>query len=334
MNIYKVLKKQEFKKAQYSIVPIRAEDRYLIMNWRNEQIYHLRQKAPLTKEDQDRYFESVVSKLFSCQQPEQILFSYLEGDVCIGYGGLVHINWADGNAEISFVMNTELEKEYFNLHWSNFLELIEGLAFKELSLHKIFTYAFDLRPHLYSVLESSSFNKEATLNEHCLFDYEYRDVIIHSKINPLKLRKVTEADTRTIFDWANESEVRMNSLNQEPIKWEDHLKWFQSKIKDPNSRMFVLEENDSLLGQVRFDFIDGKWLVNYSIDKNFRGRGFGAVLIKMALKRFENQDFLAKVKRDNIASKKVFLGLGFSLNEEVSGEVEEYVLLRNKLISN
>ena len=32
---------------------------------------------------------------------------------CIGYGGLVHINWIDKNAEISFIMNTELEMDIF-----------------------------------------------------------------------------------------------------------------------------------------------------------------------------------------------------------------------------
>jgi hypothetical protein len=52
-------------------------------------------------------------KLFEQQQPSQLLFSFLENDKCIGYGGLVHINWIDSNAEISFIMNTQLEKDRF-----------------------------------------------------------------------------------------------------------------------------------------------------------------------------------------------------------------------------
>lgn len=112
-----------------------------------------------------------------------MLFSYLENDVCIGYGGLVHINWVDKNAEISFIMNTELEAEKFEFHWSTYLGLIEQLAFNELSFHKIFTYAFDLRPHLYTVLEKNNYQKEAVFKEHCLFEGEFKDVIIHSKIN-------------------------------------------------------------------------------------------------------------------------------------------------------
>jgi len=33
------------------------------MQWRNEQIYHLRQNKPLTKEEQGRYFNEVVATL-------------------------------------------------------------------------------------------------------------------------------------------------------------------------------------------------------------------------------------------------------------------------------
>lgn len=183
MSNYKILKKQSFTKDNFSIVPIRYEDRINIMEWRNEQIYHLRQNKPLTVEDQDQYFETVVKKMFHQEQPNQLLFSYLEGDKCIGYGGLVHINWIDKNAEISFIMNTKLEKEHFQLHWVTYLGLIEQLAFEELGLHKIFTYAFDLRPRLYDVFIMSGFNQDARLKEHCFFNEEYIDVVIHSKIN-------------------------------------------------------------------------------------------------------------------------------------------------------
>jgi hypothetical protein len=68
MNTYKALNKQFFSNGRYSLVPIRFEDRYNIMQWRNEQIYHLRQAKPLTQEDQDAYFENVVAKLFDQEQ--------------------------------------------------------------------------------------------------------------------------------------------------------------------------------------------------------------------------------------------------------------------------
>ena len=180
MPKYTCLQHQEQHIGDYSIVPLRYEDRFSIMKWRNEQIYHLRQMRPLTEDDQQRYFDNVVAKLFGNPKPDQILFSYLEKGVCIGYGGLVHINWIDNHAEISFIMDTRLENEHFAEHWSNYLKMLFKVAFDDLGLHKMFTYAFDLRPHLYPIFESAGFVREATLKDHCRYNGEYKDVIIHS----------------------------------------------------------------------------------------------------------------------------------------------------------
>ena len=153
------------------------------MTWRNEQIYHLRQKSPLTRESQDKYFKVVISELFKKEKPNQILFSFLKKKKCIGYGGLVHINWTDMNAEISFIMDTKLELLEFSELWKIFLGLIEKPAFDILNLHKIYTYAFDLRPKLYPVLTVSGYNLEACFKEHSFFEGKFVDVLVHSKIN-------------------------------------------------------------------------------------------------------------------------------------------------------
>jgi RimJ/RimL family protein N-acetyltransferase len=179
---YKINGQHSVTKGEYSLTPIRYEDRYEIMQWRNEQLYHLRQKEPLTKQSQDFYFQKTVSKLFLEENPDQLLFSFFENNVLVGYGGLVHINWTNSNAEISFVMNTQREKEDFELLWSNYLELLELIAFDEIKLHKIYTYAFDVRPILYPVFEKKGFEKEAVLKEHCYFEGGFIDVIIHSKL--------------------------------------------------------------------------------------------------------------------------------------------------------
>ncbi len=179
---YKVLNKQVFINGNFSIVPIRMEDRFVIKKWRNEQIFHLRQDKLLTDEAQDVYFNTVVKSLFDQDKPNQLLFSYMQGDQCIGYGGLVHMNWVDKNAEISFITDTALGKAKYGDHLSTFLGLIEQVASQELKFHKIFTYAFDVRPEIYPVLEASGFHNEAILKEHCLFDGRFIDVLIHSKL--------------------------------------------------------------------------------------------------------------------------------------------------------
>tara|TARA_B110000908_G_C10158084_1_gene404629 strand:- start:415 stop:867 length:453 start_codon:yes stop_codon:yes gene_type:complete len=147
------------------------------MKWRNEQIYHLRQDKILTLEDQNNYFSNVISELFDQDNPKQILFSFLKNDICIGYGGLVNINWIDKNAEISFIMNTKFEHLFFYDYWYIYLKLIEDMGFKELNFNKLYTYAYDLRPKLYFVLEDSGYSKEKEINDGPI------KIVIHSKLN-------------------------------------------------------------------------------------------------------------------------------------------------------
>jgi len=316
--IYKCLIDQVFQYNGLSIRPIRYEDRINIMTWRNEQMYHLRQSSLLTEEDQDYYFQNIVSKLFDLDQPGQVLFSYLDGDTCIGYGGLVHINWIDRNAEISFIMNTELERDHFQFHWKAYLGLIEKVAFSGLSLHKIYTFAFDLRPHLYDVLESADYCKEAILKDHCFFDGQYKDVLIHSKWNPkLMFRKPIKSDAKLYLEWANDPVVRKLSYQSDEISYESHLKWFETKLNDENCIMYLFYFSPQKhVGQIRIQKLDeANAEIGVSIDKHFRGKGLASEIISKASADFLEKHKLcvinAYIKEENISSCKGFEKAGY-----------------------
>lgn len=314
---YRCLEKNTFKNGNYKLVPIRYNDRLEIMTWRNEQVYHLRQEKLLSKENQNIYFKNIIENLFKENKPNQILFSYLENEICIGYGGLVHINWIDKNAEISFVMKTELENTNFEFHWNSYLNLIEQVAFSEIKLHKIFTYAFDIRPYLYTILEKNGYKKEATLTEHCFFENKYIDVIIHEKRNNKQIRKVNNKDAKLIFQWANERSVRLNSINQTKIQWTSHIKWFKNKNLDPNTKWFILEDCCNQIGQIRFDknIKDNYWLISFSLDFKYRGKGFGKLILEETMILMNGYNFRALVHKDNIASKNIFEKLKFKLSK-------------------
>jgi hypothetical protein len=85
MITYKVLKNNIFEVNNFKITPIRYQDRYVIMNWRNDQIKHLRQEKVLTKEKQDEYFKKIIEPQFQESNPSQILFSFLKEDIFICY---------------------------------------------------------------------------------------------------------------------------------------------------------------------------------------------------------------------------------------------------------
>lgn len=320
MRQYKVLEKNIFCCNNLKIVPIRDEDKYDIMRWRNEQIYHLRQNKPLSHKEQDTYFATVVSKLFELENPNQLLFSYLDNDSCIGYGGIVHINWVDKHAEISFVMNTSLEKEYFEFHWNIFLSLIEKVAFEQLNFRKIFTFAYDVRQRLFQVLEKNNYTQECRYVEHAFLNNKFLDVFIHSKLNPLnnvlKLRNVKVTDLDLLFDWVNDAQVRDNSINSKKIEYVDHVQWFIKKCGEINSRMYILVDGNINIGQIRIDYIENYWEIAYSISSKFRGLGYGRKIVELLINKFVLKNFKAKVKKNNLASIRVFQSLSFKQDEK------------------
>lgn len=304
--------------GDYSIVPLRYEDRFSIMKWRNEQIYHLRQARPLTEDDQQRYFDNVVSKLYDNPKPDQILFSYLEKGVCIGYGGLVHINWIDRNGEISFIMDTQLESEHFAEHWSNYLTMLKAVAFDDLGLHKIYTYAFDLRPHLYTMLEANGYKREATLKEHCLFNGEYKDVVLHSLWNDryevINYVDCTKEQNLDILALRNRDDVRSWMVNPEVIPEENHFKFVDSLKGNPNRLYYAIYKNGMLVGTYNLtNEGDGVWERGIIANPSTQGTGQTEKWERQILSSLpsEIKAVSAKAKLDNMRSIKYHEKLGY-----------------------
>lgn len=334
MKRYKALHKQTFAKGKYSIVPIRFEDRLDIMQWRNEQIYHLRQNGLLTIETQNRYFEKKVNALFEEEKPNQLLFSYMKDNKCIGYGGLVHINWIDKNAEISFIMDTKLEEKEFQWHWSIYLSLMEQVAFTELGLHKTYTYAFDLRPHLYEVLENAGFIKEAVLKEHCYLNNKFFDVVIHAKTNwlqDIRCRKASFEDLELFFEWANDDQVRFASFRQRKISFEEHTKWFKKKLAEPNTFLLLFHLGNSPVGQIRIEKDGNINVIGISIDEKYRGLGIAPVLLSKACQYFwqtSSEPISAFIKPSNLSSINAFKKSGFIYENRTSVNNSESMVFK------
>jgi RimJ/RimL family protein N-acetyltransferase len=308
------------------------------MKWRNEQIYHLRQARHLTKEDQDAYFENVVASLFDHEHPNQILFSFLENDVCIGYGGLVHINWIDQNAEISFIMDTLLEQKRFQEIWTSYLSLIEKVAFQDIKLHKVYTYSFDLRPQLYKVLLSSNFIEEARLKEHCLFNSKFIDVIIYSKINNrIKLRRAVEDDVNVTFEWATNKVIRNYAIQKDEILYDQHKNWFLNRIIAKHCVYYICELNKKPVGSLRFDINENKEaLLSFLLDPDFHGMGYGKEILTNGcnelLKENEISKIIGVVHVENLPSLKTFISLGFSQISQINSYITFEKKYENKRI--
>ena len=105
----------------------------------------------------------------------------LENEICVGYGGLVYINWENKTAEISFLIDTKKEKKFYKKYWKNFLIMLESIAFKAINLNEIYTYAYNIRKHLYAEFEKSGFTLKKKIKNKLKLDNKFIDIVIHSK---------------------------------------------------------------------------------------------------------------------------------------------------------
>lgn len=180
---YVCLRRERYESGPLAVIPVREADMELIRVWRNEQMRVLRQSQPLSPEDQRRYFRDVVLPTFEQPQPPMLLFTYLLEDRPVGYGGLVHIDWENRRAEISFLLETarsreDADGEYARL-FSCFLDFMKHIAFDELGLNRLYTETFDIRPLHVRVLEKNGFRPEGRMRQHVRIDGRFVDSLIH-----------------------------------------------------------------------------------------------------------------------------------------------------------
>jgi hypothetical protein len=113
-----------------------------------------------------------------------LLFSFLDGEELIGYGGLVHINWKDKNAEISFLLANDLnDRDNYLKLFTIFLKLLKEIAL-DLKLHKIYSYGYDIEAYRFEPLSNNSFENEVILKYHINIDGCLHDIKIYSLILP------------------------------------------------------------------------------------------------------------------------------------------------------
>jgi len=183
LNKYKCLKRQLYELEGYSIIPLREQDIFSIMQWRNEQIIILRQNELLTHEKQQKYYNEVIKKTFITDFPEQILFSYILKNILIGYGGLVHINWQDKRGEVSFLLQTERAQNdaLYNSDFIVYLNLIKKIAFEDLGFNRLHSEAYAIKErelHI-KILEQNGFKREGIIRKHIQINSFFYDAIIH-----------------------------------------------------------------------------------------------------------------------------------------------------------
>lgn len=133
----------------------------------------------------------------------------------------------------------------------------------------------------------------------------------------VRVRRATESDSRLLWEWANEPGVRAASFSQRPIGWEEHRQWFQARLADAKCIILIGEDaGGRSVGQVRFDQpLDGEAEIDVSVAPDFRGAGYGSLLIDTAIREVFVSTGITKVnafiRPENVSSIRAFEKAGF-----------------------
>lgn len=127
----------------------------------------------------------------------------------------------------------------------------------------------------------------------------------------IELRKANLNDCNLLYQWVNDEEVRNNSFNSNEINYEEHRKWFKTKLDAQSTQIFILEKEKQKIGQIRIDINKTKAVIDYSIDRNYRGKKYGYKILNMLEREImANWSYIktleGRVKINNIPSQKCF----------------------------
>jgi RimJ/RimL family protein N-acetyltransferase len=169
----------------YRFVELRHEDIQPLRGFRNAQIDVLRQKQPLTADDQERWYRDVVVPTHAAEAPRFLLVSMLDaGDQFIGYGGLTNIDWDHRRAELSFLVDPRRaqDAELYAKDFRAFLEFVKEWAFADLGLNRLFSESYAFRDAHVALVEQAGFLREGRWREHVLDPHhagKFCDSILH-----------------------------------------------------------------------------------------------------------------------------------------------------------
>ncbi|MGB0589267.1 MAG: GNAT family N-acetyltransferase [Myxococcota bacterium] len=146
-------------------------------------------------------------------------------------------------------------------------------------------------------------------------------------MSELTLRVATSADCRFYWEVNNAPSTRALSISSEPIPWDDHTEWFESRLRGSETVLYVAELKGQRVGVVRFDVTTNEATISVAIAEFHRGRGLGRRVIaegtRTTLATGDVAHVIALIRPDNIGSVRAFKAAGYVRDSETRvGDIE------------
>src|SRR2546426_7001581 len=99
----------------------------------------------------------------------------------------------------------------------------------------------------------------------------------------ISLRRASWADLEMLLEWRNARMTRQGSHNIEEVTRDQHERWLEAILKNPNRQLCIAEEDGMPVGTVRADLdpSDGSHELSWTVSPKARGRGLGKEMVAL-----------------------------------------------------
>lgn len=138
-------------------------------------------------------------------------------------------------------------------------------------------------------------------------------------LEKVQYRPARFTDASDLFEIKNDPDVRRFSIvTKEKIKWENHLTWLMTRLKDKNTNIYCIMYKGIVLGDVRLDLWADQIEVSIRLRPEARGQGVGTKSVRhateYAVKIAKGRSITAKIYATNIPSMRTFKRVGFVID--------------------
>ena len=125
------------------------------------------------------------------------------------------------------------------------------------------------------------------------------------------------SDAEDVLEWRNDEKTRENSFNSERISLLSHLKWFERKLGQADTYMFIVMDGMEKVGSIRVDVTDDIGEISYMIAPKARGKGYGSRAIALVEGQMppEVKSLMGLTLKTNTASGRCFEKNGYTSSD-------------------
>lgn len=184
--------------------------------------------------------------------------------------------------------------------------------------------------YLIPLLSQSSFREDISVNMRKATDgfglLHIISVLVKKFVlnHDVELTHASGDDAQLVYQWQSFPEMRKYSINKTVPTWDNHLKWYANKLREPNSDFYIAKVNGLKVGVVRLDEFSAKQelgdpkyandtckLISILTGPEFQGMKLGKRALIELQKRHTKEILVARVFQENTASVALFRSVGF-----------------------